>query len=170
MANRELEEFEDSDQAPRSRGKSTVGERWTWVYIWTALGAATYSFIEGGHWQVWIVWPLVLGLLALVVCLLRVLVESSKRTEDGWGWPIIHDWRGYKPRWYAPWLAIVVVIYAILWVGGSMSFGYTHHCVRSHVEVTSGEGDTARVCDWYAANSKRWTLLDPLRQISHWWQ
>jgi hypothetical protein len=65
------------------------------------------------------------------------------------------------------------VFYAVFWIGGNYSFHYTHRCVRSHQEeqVINQDGDTemVTVCDWYSANAKRWTALDPVRSVFGGW-
>jgi len=65
-----------------------------------------------------------------------------------------------------------VGVYVVFWAGGNWSFGYTHRCVRSHVEQAYDPAvddlRDRRVCDWYTANDKRWTLLDPLRAVIGW--
>jgi hypothetical protein len=62
---------------------------------------------------------------------------------------------------------------SIFWIGGNYSFNYTHDCVRSHKEwqVINNEGDEelVTICDFYSANSKRWTLLDPARSVATSW-
>lgn len=69
------------------------------------------------------------------------------------------------------WVAAALV-YVIVFLGGSLSFGYTHRCVRSHereVPVNNeGDVETVTVCDFYTANGKRWTLLDPFRALPGW--
>jgi hypothetical protein len=67
------------------------------------------------------------------------------------------------------WFAIA---YAVFWIGGNYSFDYTHKCVRSHTEDrVNNQGDeyTVTVCDFYVANGKRWTLLDPARAVATTW-
>jgi hypothetical protein len=62
------------------------------------------------------------------------------------------------------------VVYLILWIGGNYSFNYTHNCVGSHQEEVpvGNDGDTTMetVWDFYSANSKRWTFLDPARSVA----
>jgi hypothetical protein len=68
--------------------------------------------------------------------------------------------------------AVVVGLYLIFWAGGNWSYGYTHNCVRSHTEEvynpSTEDVETVTVCDFYSANSKRWTLLDPVRALIGW--
>lgn len=62
-----------------------------------------------------------------------------------------------------PWL---IAGYLVFWVGGTWSFGYTHRCARAHTEErldSQGNDRTTTVCDYYVANGKRWTILDPVR-------
>lgn len=66
--------------------------------------------------------------------------------------------------------AMVAIADAVFWIGGNYSFDYTHKCVRSHTEqqVINSDGDTqtVTVCDFYSANAKRRTLLDPARAVA----
>lgn len=68
-----------------------------------------------------------------------------------------------------PTLWIVLAVYALIWFGGNVSFKYTHTCVRSHQEEIlvgkNGETQTLSYCDFYTANGKRWTTLDPFRAL-----
>jgi hypothetical protein len=63
--------------------------------------------------------------------------------------------------------------YLVFWMGGNYSFHYTHTCVRSHTEEqpvgTDGDTQMVTVCDWYSANAKRWTFLDPVRSVFTTW-
>jgi hypothetical protein len=70
----------------------------------------------------------------------------------------------------------IALFYAVFYMGGSYSFNYTHECVRSHQQEEvrrTADGDyyetTVTVCDWYTANAKRWTFLDPVRAIQREW-
>ncbi len=71
------------------------------------------------------------------------------------------------------WALGFAIVYLIFWMGGLYSFGYTHECVRSHQEeeAFNNEGDTrmVTVCDFYTANSKRWTFYDPVRSVATTW-
>lgn len=71
------------------------------------------------------------------------------------------------------WALGFALVYAIFWIGGNYSFAYTHTCVRSHQEEqqVGNDGDTqmVTVCDWYSANAKRWTFLDPARAVATTW-
>lgn len=65
-------------------------------------------------------------------------------------------------------LLIAAGIYTAVIFGGNLSFSYTHTCVRSHTEDhfnNNGDESTVTVCDFYTANGKRWTLLDPFRSL-----
>ena len=69
-------------------------------------------------------------------------------------------------------LGIVLIAYALVWLGGAVSYNYTHKCVRSHVipgdpgdrdpDTHQGGGDTT-VCDWTVDNGHRWTILGPIK-------
>jgi len=57
-------------------------------------------------------------------------------------------------------------------VGGRWSYGYTYNCVRSHTveryNPNTEHTATVTVCDFFTANSMRWTLLDSIRVLAGW--
>jgi uncharacterized membrane protein len=71
------------------------------------------------------------------------------------------------------WGIVLAVAYLLFYSGGSYSFHYTHTCVRSHQEEQpvgqNGDTETVTVCDWYAANAKRWSFGDPARAVFTTW-
>jgi hypothetical protein len=80
-----------------------------------------------------------------------------------------------RPFLYA--FGIALGVYALLWLGGTLSYGETHKCVRWETvardpgDYDGGPGQplntstTQRVCAYTQDNGRRWTIFGPITAL-----